>query len=69
MVSMALKVVGGTLIALGAIWVLQGLGLLGWPADSFMLARTEWALYGAIASGLGAGLAWLAVRLGRSRGR
>ena len=66
---MALKVIGGTLIALGAIWAFQGLGLLGWPADSFMLARTEWALYGAIVSGLGAGLVWLAVRLGRSRGR
>ncbi|MDC8753385.1 hypothetical protein OIK40_01870 [Erythrobacter sp. sf7] len=45
-----LKAVGGMLIAFGAIWGLQGLGLLDWPADSFMLGQRAWALYGAIAA-------------------
>jgi uncharacterized membrane protein len=65
MFGLVLKAVGGLLIAFGAIWALQGFGLLDWPADSFMLARREWALYGAIAMTVGAALLWLAARLGR----
>lgn len=34
------------LVALGCIWVLQGFGLLHWPADSFMLGERQWALRG-----------------------
>ncbi|WP_285709770.1 hypothetical protein [Erythrobacter oryzae] len=34
------------LVALGCIWALQGLGLLHWPADSFMLGEREWVFRG-----------------------
>lgn len=34
------------LVALGCIWGLQGLGVLGWPADSFMLGEREWVFRG-----------------------
>ncbi|KWV96078.1 MULTISPECIES: hypothetical protein [unclassified Erythrobacter] len=39
---------GAALMLSGGLWTLQGLGLVMWPADSFMLAEREWALYGAI---------------------
>lgn len=64
---MMLRAAGMFLVALGFIWVLQGAGLLDWPASSFMIGQSEWALYGALLAGLGAGLLWLARRLGRSR--
>jgi hypothetical protein len=52
---------------MGVIWVLQGAGLLDWPANSFMLGQSEWTLYGALIAAFGAVLMWIARRLGRSR--
>ena len=54
------------LVALGFVWVLQGTGLLDWPADSFMLGRGEWALRGAGTVLAGAALIGLAVWRARS---
>lgn len=51
-----LRAAGIFFAALGCIWLLQGLGWLAWPAGSFMLGRSEWALGGAIAIALGLGL-------------
>lgn len=59
---MVLKAIGGLLIAFGIIWALQGLDLLRWPAGSAMIARREWALYGAIAAIAGAVIVWLGGR-------
>lgn len=42
------QVVGVALILSGGLWALQGLGIVMWPAESFMLAERRWALYGAI---------------------
>ncbi len=53
-----LRATGLFLVVLGVIWALQGLGLLGWPADSFMLARREWAVYGALLVAVGAAILW-----------
>jgi hypothetical protein len=61
-----LKVTGAFLIAMGSIWALQGLGVLGWPPSSFMIAQREWALYGAVTALIGAAILWWAVR--RRRG-
>jgi len=44
------------LVALGCIWALQGLGLLNWPAGSFMLGDRGWVLRGAGAVAAGAAL-------------
>jgi hypothetical protein len=63
---MMLRAVGMFLIAMGIIWALQGTGALEWPANSFMLGRAEWALYGAMSAGLGAIILWWATR--RKRG-
>lgn len=61
-----LKVTGAFLIAMGSIWALQGLGVLGWPPRSFMIAQREWALHGAVMALIGAAILWWAVR--RRRG-
>ncbi|SHN53797.1 hypothetical protein [Erythrobacter sanguineus] len=67
MFRMVLKAFGGLLIAFGTMWALQGLGLLNWPAGTFMLASSEWALYGALTAVGGAFVIWGASRLGRPR--
>ena len=41
-----LKVFGVALMLSGGLWALQGLGIVSWPADSFMLAETRWAIIG-----------------------
>ncbi len=39
---------------IGLLWVAQGLGLLQWPPQSFMIADRQWALRGALLAGVGA---------------
>jgi membrane protein implicated in regulation of membrane protease activity len=40
-------------VAMGALWIGQGLGLIMWPASSFMLADKQWAINGAILAAFG----------------
>ena len=47
-----LLLIGLAALAIGGLWIGQGLGYIAWPASSFMLRQTEWAYYGA---GLAAG--------------
>jgi len=35
-------------IAFGLLFTLQGLGVVRWPAESFMIGQTQWVYYGAI---------------------
>ena len=42
-----LLAVGVLLTLVGLLWIGQGLGLVRWPASSFMIAQREWADYGA----------------------
>ena len=55
-------VVGALVVVFGGLFALQGLGLVMWPADSFMLADPIWALYGAVIVAIGAALLWWGVR-------
>lgn len=57
-----LKGAGIFLLVMGTLWALQGLGIVKWPPDSFMLDRRQWALYGGLTAALGAGLLWLGAR-------
>lgn len=57
--------VGGLMVFSGLFWALQGLGIIMWPPDSFMLADRTWTYYGLIWAALGAGLFWV---LRRNRG-
>ncbi|HEX8447878.1 MAG TPA: hypothetical protein VF649_14850 [Sphingomonas sp.] len=51
-------------LLVGALWTGQGLGLIHWPASSFMLDQRPWAARGALMMGVGAVLLWMARRRG-----
>ncbi len=57
-----LRVLGALLIFSGLFWSLQGAGIIMWPPQSFMLARSQWILYGLITAAIGALLVWLTRR-------
>ena len=40
-------------ILVGLLWVLQGLGVVHWPRQSFMIAQTSWAIRGGLLMALG----------------
>ena len=54
-----LTVIGGVLALAGAIWFFQGIGIL---PGSFMTGQTRWAVYGAVAIGVGLALVSFARR-------
>jgi hypothetical protein len=39
-------VIGAALFAMGALWALQGAGVIRWPAESFMIDARPWIYYG-----------------------
>lgn len=63
MLKRVLTAAGMFLLVMGTLWGLQGLGVVKWPPESFMLDRRDWALYGAVTAAVGAVLLWL----GRAR--
>lgn len=63
MVRFVLMVFGMAFMLSGGLWALQGLGIVTWPAESFMLADRAWAIYGALTFMLGALLFWRGARI------
>lgn len=63
LIRLALQAIGAALVVSGTMWALQGLGILMWPARSFMLAQREWAIYGVIAVLIGAVMMIIAHRI------
>ncbi len=47
-IALLLMILGSLLILAGGLWTLQGLGIVMWPAESFMLADRQWAINGSI---------------------
>lgn len=45
-------------LAVGLLWIGQGLGIVMWPASSFMLAQGAWAVRGALLAIVGAVAIW-----------
>jgi hypothetical protein len=41
-----LTILGLLGILLGSLWTLQGLGIVKWPASSFMISQKIWAIRG-----------------------
>ena len=41
-----LTILGLLGILLGGLWTLQGLGIVKWPASSFMISQKIWAIRG-----------------------
>lgn len=46
-------IVGVIAVLMGLLWLGQGLGLIHWPASSFMLDQRPWALRGALLAVVG----------------
>ena len=61
-VRIILLVVGVLAVLMGGLWIGQGLGIIMWPASSFMLADSKWAVNGAILAAVGIGMIWFARR-------
>ena len=57
-----ITIIGVALVLAGGLWTLQGLGIVMWPKESFMLAQRQWAINGAIAVVIGLVLVWLGQR-------
>jgi hypothetical protein len=60
--KLLLAIVAVLAILMGLLWIGQGLGIIMWPASSFMLADRQWAVNGAILAAVGALLLWFARR-------
>ncbi len=52
-VRMLIMVIAVLAVLMGLLWIGQGLGLIMWPASSFMLADRQWAYNGAILAAVG----------------
>ena len=44
----ALLIVGILAVLMGLLWVGQGLGIIDWPASSFMIDQRPWVTRGAL---------------------
>jgi uncharacterized membrane protein len=53
-----LLIVGLFALAMGLLWIGQGLGVINWPQSSFMIKQMQWAGYGAALAALGLILIW-----------
>ncbi|MFM9978106.1 MAG: hypothetical protein ACKVOP_08705 [Sphingomonadaceae bacterium] len=53
-----LFVLGVLATLMGLLWVGQGLGLILWPASSFMLDQRIWSLWGAVLAVVGIAAIW-----------
>jgi hypothetical protein len=58
----ALLIVGLLALAVGLLWIGQGLGVINWPQSSFMIRQMQWAGYGAVLAALGLILIWQSKR-------
>jgi hypothetical protein len=62
-----LRILGTAALLMGVLWIGQGLGLIKWPASSFMIDVRPWAWRGAALAVAGIVMLILSVRLGRRR--
>lgn len=59
---MLFNALGILMLLCGALFSLQGLGIVRWPADSFMVGVSDWAWRGALLALGGLILLWTARR-------
>lgn len=55
-------VIGAALFAMGVLWALQGMGVIRWPAESFMIDARPWVYYGGATATVGLAIVILARR-------
>jgi uncharacterized membrane protein len=49
-------------VAMGILWIGQGLNIIRWPAESFMIGVPQWSWNGSALALFGAALVWFARR-------
>lgn len=54
--KIVLQVIGLLALAMGVLWIGQGLGYVRWPAESFMIDMRPWAWRGVLLALFGIGL-------------
>ena len=64
-VRLLMLVVGALALLIGLLWIGQGTGVIRWPASSFMIDVSGWALKGAMLAILGAAMIVAGRRFGR----
>ena len=57
-----LLIVGIVALLIGLLWIGQGLGIIMWPASSFMLAQKIWSVWGTVLAIVGIALIMVARR-------
>jgi len=57
-VRLLMLVLGGLCLLIGLLWIGQGTGVIRWPASSFMIDMSDWAVRGAIVAAAGAAMIW-----------
>ncbi len=66
LIRFLVALIGVLATLMGLLWIGQGLGIIMWPASSFMLADRQWAVNGAILAVVGLVLIWLSRRTRRA---
>ena len=64
-VRLLVIVLGIVCLLMGLLWIGQGTGVIRWPAESFMIDVSDWAMRGAILAVLGAVMILIGRRIGR----
>ena len=54
--KLGLQIAGVAALLVGLLWIGQGLGVVRWPASSFMIDMRPWAIRGLVLALIGAGL-------------
>jgi hypothetical protein len=57
-----ITIAGVLALLMGLLWIGQGLGVVRWPASSFMIDMRPWALRGAALALAGIALIWFGRR-------
>jgi hypothetical protein len=61
--SLIVLILGLIVLAAGLLFTLQGAGVVHWPADSFMLDKTDWIERGIVVMLIGLALVLTARRI------
>ena len=65
MIRMLMLVIGVLAMLMGLLWIGQGTGVVRWPASSFMINESAWAIRGCLLAVGGALMILFGRRIGR----